>query len=114
MKIKSIIMSAAATSIIVLSGCTTTASDVAASTTAQQHLVKATQVKVYYSNSEVPKHYTALGRVSAQSYNFVGMAIPQDSIFAELKKQAAAKGANGISQISTGMAQTTAVAIYSK
>lgn len=114
-------MNAVAASAIVLTGCSTT--DINATigsgdavATSSRHLkpINADLVKIYHSKSEIPKHHTVIGRVTAQNYNLVGMTISQQSIMSELKKQAASLGANGITRISSGLTQTTAVAILLK
>lgn len=115
-------MNAVALSAIVLTGCNTTdikaamGNGDAVSTTANQHRkpINPDQVKIYHSKSELPKHHTVIGRVSAANYNMIGMTISQESIMSELKKQAASIGANGIIHISTGLAQTTAEAVLLK
>lgn len=120
MKIRFILMNMVIVSSFTLTGCSTT--DVNATLgdgnnvkTANQHFnaVNPEQVKIYYK-SELPKHYTVVGRVAVQNYNIVGMTTSQESIMKELKKQAASMGANGIIHISTGLAQTTAEAIRLK
>ena len=116
-----VLISAIAGAAIALTGCNTT--DMTATigngngvTTSKVHhqATSAEKVKVYYSKSEIPKHYQVIGRVSAQNYNIVGMTISQDNIIAELKKQAAALGAKGIVHVTSGLAQTTAEAILLK
>ncbi len=108
-------------SAIVLTGCSTT--DLKATmgsgdavVTSNHHLkpISTGQVKIYHSKSEMRQHHTVIGRVTAQNYNLVGMTISQESIMSELKKQAASMGANGITHITTGMAQTTADAVLLK
>lgn len=71
-------------------------------------------VKIYYSNKELPKKYKVVGRVSVENYNVVGMTNSQASIAEALKKQAASIGANGIINVSSGLAQTTGDAIITK
>ncbi|HHS8316203.1 TPA: hypothetical protein ACTUNV_002656 [Legionella pneumophila] len=101
-----------------LTGCNTTDINAAmgngngVSTSNVKHKpTSADKVKVYYSKSEMPKRHQVIGRVSANNYNFVGMTISQETIIAELKKQAAALGATGIYHIKSGMMQTDAEAI---
>ncbi len=114
-------MNAVAVSAIVLAGCNTT--DIKATmgngdavSTTNRHVkpISSEQVKIYHSKSELPKHHTIVGRVSASNYNMIGMTVSQESIMAELKKQAASMGANGITHITTGLAQTTAEAVLLK
>jgi len=115
-------MNVVAVSAIALTGCNTTdikatiGSGDAVSTATNHHLkpIRSEQVKIYHSKSELPKHHTIVGRVSASNYNMIGMTISQESIMSELKKQAASMGANGITHISTGLAQTTAEAVLLK
>ena len=122
MTIRFMLMSAIAVSAIVLTGCNTTdikatmANGDAASTVTKSHIkpIAPEQVKIYHSKSELPKHHTVIGRVSASNYNMIGMTISQESIMLELKKQAASIGANGIAHINTGLAQTTAEAVLLK
>lgn len=122
MKIRFMLMNAVAVSAIVLTGCNTTdikatmGNGDAVSTTTNRHIkpISSEQVKIYHSKSSMPKHHTVVGRVSASNYNMIGVTISQESIMAELKKQAASMGANGITHITTGLAQTTAEAILSK
>lgn len=122
MKIKLILMNAIAVSAIVLTGCNTTdikatmGNGDAVSTDTTRHIkpISFEKVKIYHSKSSMPKSHSVVGRVSASNYNMIGMTISQESIIAELKKQAASMGANGIAHISTGLAQTTAEAILSK
>lgn len=121
MNIRFILMNAVAVSTLVLAGCSTT--DIKATmgsgdgvVTSNHHLkpISAEQVKIYHSKSEMRQHHTVIGRVTAQNYNMVGMTISQESIMSELKKQAASMGANGVTHITTGMAQTTAEAVLLK
>lgn len=121
MKVKTILINVVAASAIALAGCSTTDMNAMigkgdAVSTSNHHL-KATnpaQIKVYPTQKDLPKHARIMGRVTAQNYNLVGLSISQASILAELKKQAASLGANGITHISTGMAQTTADAVILK
>lgn len=121
MKTRFILMSAIAAVAIGLTGCSTT--DIKATmgsgdsvVTSNHHLkpISAEQVKVYHSKSEMRKRPIVIGRVTAQNYNMIGMTISQESIMTELKTRAAAMGANGITHISAGLAQTTAEAILLK
>lgn len=122
MKMKFMLMNTVAISALVLTGCNTTdiqatmGNGNAVSTTANRHIKPTSpeQVKIYHAKSEMPKQRTVIGRVSASNYNMVGMTISQESIMSELKKQAASIGANGLTHISTGLAQTTAEAILVK
>ncbi len=70
-------------------------------------------VKVYDSSNK-PHHYRVVGRISADNYNMVGIEHSQESVLEELQKQAASLGANGVINLSQGMAQTTAEAIVTK
>lgn len=72
------------------------------------------RVKLYYGNAGLPKHYKVIGRVSAESYNLVGLEHTQATIAEELKKQAGAIGATGVINIANGFAQTTGDAIVGK
>ena len=121
MKIRFILMNVVAASALVLTGCSTSDMNAAmgnsdAVVTSKHRLkpISVEQVKIYHSKSEIRKHHTVIGRVAAQNYNLVGMTISQETIMFELKKQAAKIGANGITHITTGFAQTTAEAILSK
>lgn len=121
MKIRFMLMSAIAASAIVLTGCTTTdikatlgSGDAVATSTRDLKPINVNLVKIYHSKSEMHKHHIVIGRVTAQNYNLVGMTISQQSILLELKKQAASLGANGITHITTSMAQTTADAVLLK
>ena len=58
-----------------------------------------------------PKNCQVVGRISADNYNVVGMEHSQETIMTELKKQASSIGANGIININSGLAQTTAEAV---
>ena len=106
---------------ILLSGCST--ADVqtlvgggeAISTSTVKHAVtNPSHVKLYYSSADVPKHYQSVGRVSANNDNMMGIPHSQQTISAELKKQAALLGANGVINISNGLEQTTGEAILAK
>ncbi|OAI46005.1 hypothetical protein AYO45_01985 [Gammaproteobacteria bacterium SCGC AG-212-F23] len=68
-------------------------------------------VKLFYAGNKNPKYYTVVGRVSAENYNIVGIEHAQSSVAEELKKQAASIGANGVINITQGLAQTTGDAI---
>lgn len=121
MNIRFMLMNAVALSAIVLTGCNTTdikatmSNGDAVSTAANPHKrISPEQVKIYHSKSDIPKHHAVVGRVSASNYNMMGMTISQESIMSELKKQAASMGANGVTHISTGLAQTTAEAVLVK
>lgn len=122
MKMRFILRNAVAISAIVLTGCNTTdikatmGSGDAVSTSTNRHIqpISPGQVKIYHSKSELPKHHTIIGRVSAANYNMIGMTISQESIMSELKKQAASIGANGVTHISSSSAQTTADAVLLK
>lgn len=69
------------------------------------------KVRLYYAGNAAPKHYTIVRRVSAEIYNVVGLEHTQASIADELKKQAASVGANGVINITSGMAQVTGDAV---
>ncbi|MBV9576342.1 MAG: hypothetical protein JO149_06935 [Gammaproteobacteria bacterium] len=97
-----------------LTGC---ANDILNQGSAVSNTSKDTQqnhVKLYYGNSGLPKHYKVVGRVSAENYNLFAMENSQADIAQELKNQAASIGANGVMNISTGLAQTTGDAIVRK
>lgn len=122
MNTKYMLLNALALSAMFLTGCNSTDikatmnSGDAVSTHPSYHAkaVSAEQVKIYHSTSKTPKNHIVLGRVSASNHTFLGMTISQESIMAELKKQAGSMGANGITHITTGFAQTTAEAIRTK
>ena len=78
------------------------------------HAISTNRVKIYYGNAGLPKHYRVIGRISAENYNMLGMEHSQSDIAAELKKQAASIGANGVINIASGLGQTTGDAILSK
>jgi hypothetical protein len=72
---------------------------------------KANQVKLYYSQNDLPKRYQVIGRVSVENYNLIGMEHDQTYIAEELKNQAAKLGANGVLYVSSGLTQTVGNAI---
>ena len=72
------------------------------------------QVKIYYTNQDVPKNYKVIGRVTAEIYNMIGMEHSQSAIVAQMQKQAASLGANGVMNVTNGITQTTGVAILVK
>lgn len=121
MKIKFILMNVVITSTIALTGCSTTDmkamvsnGDSVSTTNEHRKPVNQEQVKIYHSKADIPRHYKIIGRVTAQNHNFVGMTFSQESITSELKKQAALIGAQGITNITSGLSQTTAEAIVLK
>jgi len=68
---------------------------------------KANQVKLYFGNQGLPKHYRIIGHVSADHYSFAAIPHSEASIAAELKKQAASIGGKGVINITTGLDRTT-------
>lgn len=119
MKIGYYVKGAIAGAAFILSGCNTT--DIRATvnngdavTTTKTNTVVSNASKIKVLHSDHSNNYKVVGRISTQNYNFVGMTISQESILTELKKQAAAMGANGIVNITTGLAQTTAEAVILK
>lgn len=119
MRIKHIIITAALSSVVLLTGCETTdiqniASQGSAVSTESHKAINEESVKIYYGNQGLPKHYRVIGRVSAETYNLVGLEHTQSTIAQELKKQAASIGANGVINIATSMTQTTGDAIVVK
>lgn len=111
-----LLVSHVAISVIALTGCamsdvTNLTSQGSAVSNVNQMNESQTGVKLYYGNSRLPKHYKVVGRVSAENYNMIGMEHDQACIAAELKKQALSIGANGVMNISSGLAQTTGDAI---
>jgi hypothetical protein len=71
-------------------------------------------VKLYYAGNTLPKHYKVVGRISAESYNIVGLEHTQEFIANELKKQAASVGANGVINITSNISQVTGDAVIIK
>lgn len=120
MKFKNkILITTMAATMAILSGCeTTTVQNIVAqgSATTNETLkpVNQNKVKIYYGNQGLPKHYKVIGRVTAETYNLVGLEHSQTAIAEELKKQAAGIGANGVINLATGMTQTTGDAILTK
>ncbi|QBS13544.1 hypothetical protein E4T54_11920 (plasmid) [Legionella geestiana] len=115
------LMNAVIASTIALTGCSTTDmkamvsnGDSVSTTKEHRKPVNQEQVKIYHSKADIPRHYKIIGRVTAQNHNFVGMTFSQESITSELKKQAALIGAQGITNITSGLSQTTAEAIVLK
>ena len=103
-----------------LCGCT--ASDVntivsggeSISTSSVKHTpISASKVKLYYSGADKPRHYQVIGRVSANNDNMMGIPHSHQTISEELKKRAAALGANGVINISSDLERTSGDAISS-
>lgn len=110
-----------AVSSIFLCGCT--ASDMntmisggeSISTSTSKHQPTQTdQVKLYYPGTDKPKHYQVIGRVSANNDNMMGIPHSHQTISNELKKRAAAIGANGVINITSDLERTSGDAIISK
>jgi hypothetical protein len=108
-------------SIFSLSGCS--ASDIrtmvsggdSMSTSTVNHAsTRPEQVKLFYSKSNEPKHFQVIGRVTANNDNMIGIPHGQATISAELKKQAASLGANGVINISSGLENTSGEAVLIK
>jgi|GEM_PF-2085483 len=118
---RNIVISLVAISAISLTGCSTTdvkamvsQGNAVSTTTTKMSAINPSRVKIYYSNIGLPKHYKAVGRISVENYNIVGMEYSQVSITDELKKQAASIGANGVINISSGLTQTIGDAVVTK
>lgn len=120
LSMKNSILVVCLSSALMLGGCATSTSDLkemvsngnATSTTnLKLKPINASKVKIYDSRL---KHYKVVGRLSADNYNLIGIEHSQQSLIAQLKKEAASIGANGVIHIHTGMTQTTAEAILVK
>lgn len=120
MVLRNVVIGIFLSSTLTLCGCATSTSDLkemvsngnATSTTnLKLKPINASQVKIYDSRL---KNYKVIGRISADNYNVIGIEHSQESLIAQLKKEAASIGANGVIHINTGMTQTTAEAILVK
>ena len=116
--LNTVVLSACVSSLVLLSGCSVSDMKEAvgvgnATRTSNVKLkpIQAAQVKIY---NRVPAHYKVIGRVSADNYSLIGMEHSQKNVMAELKKQVASLGANGVLHIHAGLDQTTAEAILVK
>lgn len=118
--LRNVIIGLCVSSTLMLGGCATSTADLKemvsngnATSTSNLKLkpIHASQVKIYDSRL---KHYKVVGRVSADNYNVISIEHSQKSIMAQLRKEAASIGANGVIHIHTGMTQTTAEAILVK
>ena len=118
--LKNVVIGLCFSSALMLGGCATSTSDLkemvsngnATSTTnLKLKPINASKVKIYDSRL---KHYKVVGRVSADTYNVIGIEHSQQSLMAQLRREAASIGANGVIHIHTGMTQTTAEAILVK
>jgi hypothetical protein len=121
MKIRFFLINAVVVSAVSLSGCSSTdmkvmlgSGDAVSTTSGHLKPTNPEKVKIYHSKSALPKNHKIIGRVTAANYNLLSLPNSQTFIMAELKKQAATIGANGITHIATGMAQTTADAVLVK
>lgn len=117
MKTKNLLIGAMILSLGALTACNTVQETmenivpVSSNHVTEKPVVPAKPVKIFYSQKDLPKHYETLGRVSADNFNFIGVNYSESDIDAALKKEAAKKGANGIMNIKSGLAKTTAEAI---
>ncbi len=75
---------------------------------------KPSDVKVYYSNKWLPKHYTVVKQITVKNPLKNNMSLSQESISSELQKAAAVVGANGVIHVKKGKTQTTGTAILIK
>lgn len=114
MKFKKLTYVVMSSAVILLSGCAPSdLQTVLANGSAVSSIdvkLKATnpnKVKVYFGNSEVPKHYRVIGHVNADNYSMIATPHSQESITMELKKQAASIGGTGVINVSTAMDRTT-------
>lgn len=121
MQLKNIVSGLVATSMVILAGCSTSdmqniVSNGNAMSTTDKGLSATTpnKVQLFYTKQNTPKHYTVVGRVSAENYNVIGIEHTQIAIAQELKNQAASIGANGVININTGLAQTIGDAVIMK
>ncbi len=69
------------------------------------------RVKLYYKTYPRPAHYKVVGFVAAENENFFGWSRNRLSVQAELRRQAASVGANGVININQGQTETTGDAI---
>lgn len=109
------------TSIVFLSGCATSdmkaiMGDGTAVSTGNTKLAatNVSKIKLYFGNDGLPKHYRVIGHVSADNYSILATPHSQETIAAELKKQAASIGGTGVINIVTGLDRTTGDVIISK
>lgn len=116
--LKTVVLSACISSLVLLSGCSVSdmkeAVDMGNATRTSDVKLKpilVSQVKIY---NRTPKHYKVIGRISSDNYSLIGMEHSQKNVMAELKKQAASLGANGVLHIHAGLTQTTAEAVLIK
>lgn len=75
---------------------------------------KPSDVKVYYSNKWLPKHYTVVKQITVKNPLKNSMSLSQGTISEELQKAAAVLGANGVIHVKKGKTQTTGTAILIK
>lgn len=68
-------------------------------------------IKVFYTRAERPKYYSVIGKVKAQRYSFISRPYPPPMVMSDLKIQAAAMGADAITNIKARPTKTTADAI---
>ncbi len=76
----------------------------------QYHAIKPSQVMLYYGNHR-PARYRVIGFVGAERENIIGFPRSPKQSNAELRRQAASIGANGVIDIFMGDNETTAKAI---
>jgi hypothetical protein len=121
MQFKKYVGGLVAVSLFILAGCSTTdmqniVGSGNAMPTSNKHLTpkNANNVKLFYTNSGLPRHYSVVGRVSAENYNIVGIEHTQLTVADELRKQAALIGANGVMNINAGLSQTIGDAVLIK
>jgi len=76
----------------------------------QYHAICPKQVVLYYGNYKPPR-YRVIGFVGAERENIIGFPRSPKQTNAELKRQAASIGANGVIDIIMGDTETTGKAI---
>ena len=75
---------------------------------------KPSDVKIYYSNKWLPKHYTVVKQITVKNPLKNSLSLSQETISSELQKAAAVLGANGVIHVKKGKTQTTGTAILIK
>lgn len=116
--LKTVVLSACISSFVLLSGCSVSdvkeAVGVGNATRTSDVKLKPIQPSLVKIYNRTPAHYKVIGRISADNYSLIGMEHSQKNVMAELKKQAASLGANGVLHIHSGLDQTTAEAVIIK